>query len=117
MTYVKINEQLYPTLMIMGRLHDSNWDNRESKYITLEMDYNQACQIFVDDISWSIVEVEEDERGHKDEEGNPVAQTYEFDNSEFTVAGDITAHRDGTVTVAMGKPTAEELLTLIEEVL
>ena len=38
----------------------------------------------------------------------------EFDNSDFCVAGDVTDHRDGTVTVKMGKLTAlEETLLMI----
>lgn len=42
----------------------------------------------------------------------PEAVTY--DNSDYCVAGDITDHRDGTVTVKMGRLTAlEETLELI----
>lgn len=117
MTYVKVNEQLYPTVSIMGRIHDFDWDNRDSKYITLNMDYNQAAALFVDDVQWSIVEEEEDQRGRIDGDGNPIIHIYEFDNSEYSVAGNIVGHRDGTVTIAMGKPTVEELLALIEEAL
>ena len=40
-----------------------------------------------------------------------------YDNSEYSIAGDIIDLRDGFVTVKMGKPTAEELLALLEEVL
>ena len=29
----------------------------------------------------------------------------EWDNSAFSLSGDITDHRDGTVTIKMGKPT------------
>ena len=29
----------------------------------------------------------------------------EFDNSEFCIAGDLTDHRDGTITAKMGKLT------------
>ena len=32
-------------------------------------------------------------------------QEAEWDNSEFCLAGDITDHRDGTITVKMGKLT------------
>jgi len=32
----------------------------------------------------------------------------EYDKSEFSVAGDIVDHRDGRITVYMGKPTEEE---------
>ena len=40
-----------------------------------------------------------------------------YDNSEYSILGDITVHKDGTVTVKMGKPTAEEILAMFEEVL
>ena len=33
-----------------------------------------------------------------------------YDNSEYNIAGDIIDHRNGKVTVKMGKPTAEEQL-------
>ena len=39
----------------------------------------------------------------------------EYDNSDYCVAGDIVDHRDGTISVKMGKPTAEELLSMIME--
>lgn len=29
----------------------------------------------------------------------------EWDNSAYSLSGDITDHRDGTVTIKMGKPT------------
>lgn len=32
----------------------------------------------------------------------------EYDNSEYSLAGDITDHRDGTVSIKMGKPTEAE---------
>jgi hypothetical protein len=38
-----------------------------------------------------------------------------YDNSDYCIVGDIISHRDGTTTVKMGKPTAEELLNMIVE--
>ena len=37
-----------------------------------------------------------------------------YDNSEYSIAGDVVDHRNGTVTVKMGKPTAEELLAIMD---
>lgn len=120
MTYVSVNEQLYPAT-ITGVLRDMNWNDRPSKEITLEMSYEQALELFVDDIQWSIVEIHEYDEFSLDEEGNEVVTPREdridYDNSEYSIAGDITNHRNGTVSVKMGKPTAEELLALIEEAL
>lgn len=117
MTYIKINETLYPAT-ISGRVQDKDWDNRESKSITLEMDHPTAAALFVDGLAWSIVqreevpvyEVDEQDEFVLDENGNPVQigtemQDTEFDNSAYNLAGDITDHRDGTITVKMGKLT------------
>lgn len=105
MTYIKINETLYHAT-ISGRVQDKDWDNRESKAITLEMDYPTAAALFVDGLDWSIVQQEEvpvfDENGNQT--GTEVQET-EFDNSDYNLAGDITDHRDGRITVKMGKLT------------
>lgn len=109
MTYVKIKDTLYPAA-IDGKITDREWDNRESKAITLEMGYAEANELFVDGLAWSIVlrdEVpvyENDENGDSVQNGTEIRET-EFDNSEYNLAGDITDHRDGTVTVKMGKLT------------
>ena len=108
MTYVKINDTLYPAV-INGRMADIEWDNRESKAISLEMDYATANKLFVDGLEWSIVEEAEDDNG--------IIQQVEWDNSEFTVAGSITDHRNGRVTVKMGKITDSEALAELMEVL
>lgn len=117
MTYIKINETLYPAT-VSGKMADREWDNRESKEITLEIDHATASALFVDGVEWSIVEQHEvptyqaDEEGKivLDENGEPVQtgtkiQETEWDNSDFSLAGDLTDHRDGTMTVKMGKLT------------
>lgn len=105
MTYIKINETLYPAT-ISGRVADKDWDNRASKAITLEMGYAEAAALFVDGVAWSIVQKEEvpayDENGKQT--GTEMQET-EFDNSEYNLAGDLTDHRDGTITAKMGKLT------------
>ena len=99
MTYIKIGEITYPA-EITGKISDREWAGRESKAVTLEMTYEQAMETFVDGLAWSIVY----------EEGE-IREVY--DNSEFEVAGPVTDNRDGTVTVKMGKPTADELLAIM----
>lgn len=109
-TYIKINngDILYPAV-ITGRMADKEWDNRETKAITLEMDYATANKLFIDGVIWSIVMEHPVEVEEIDDEGNPttktIIETEEFDNSEYSLAGDITDHRDGTLTVKMGKLT------------
>lgn len=105
MTYIKINSTLYPAT-ISGMVQDKDWDNRESKAITLEMDYETASKLFVDGLNWAIVQTHEeptyDENGV--ENGTETVETV-FDNSEYNLAGDLTDHRDGTITAKMGKLT------------
>lgn len=109
-TYIKINsgDILYPAV-ITGRMADKEWDNRETKAITLEMDYATANKLFIDSVIWSIVMEHPVEIKEIDNEGNTttktIIETEEFDNSEYSLAGDITDHRDGTLTVKMGKLT------------
>lgn len=104
-TYVKIAGTQYPA-EIFGRIKDPAWNDRESKTITLTMGHTQALGLFVDGLAWSIVMDITDESGTVTQE--------EYDNSAYSVAGDITDHRDGTVSVKMGKPTAEEQLAELE---
>lgn len=103
-TYVKIAGTLYPA-EITGNLNDRTWNGRMSKAIRLEMAYADAAALFVDGLSWSIVQ------DAVDAEGN--ATQNEYDNSAYSVAGDITDHRDGTVTAKMGMATDGELLAIL----
>ena len=129
MTFVKINNTLYPAT-VNGKVTDSDWDNRQSKAIHLEMDYATAIALFVDGLAWSIVQQNEvpvyqvDENGNAvlDEHGNLIQtgteiQESEWDNSEYDVAGSITDHRNGTITAKMGKITDSEALAELMEVL
>lgn len=110
--YIKVNETLYPAT-ISGRVADRDWDSRESKLITLTMSYTEALALLPDGTPWSIVEKEqvptyaEDGSYAYDEDGNQIMEekTTEWDNSEYSMSGSITDHRDGTVTIKMGKPT------------
>ena len=95
MIYVKLNNELYPAT-VNGRVADYDWDNRSSKAITLAMSYEDAINVFVNGLVWSIIE--------KQEIDGEVYEN-EYDNAEYNIAGDITDHRDGTITAKMGKLT------------
>lgn len=112
MTYLRINDILYPAL-IFGKEVDRDWDNRPSKAITLEMSYKDAKKLFVDGLVWSQIYQADP---YEDENGDTVTpDPVETNQSSFEVIGDITVHQNGTVTVKMGKATANELLAVLEE--
>ena len=76
------------------------------------MSHNEVAALLPDNTPWSIVQREMvDVLG---EQGQPTGETKEvvneYDNSEYSLAGDITDHRDGTVSIKMGKPTEAETL-------
>ena len=110
MIYVKINGTEYQAT-VNGKLVDRDWDNRDSKAITLEMDYTTAIGLFVDNLAWSIVQ--RDTYPEYDENNQPtgktVEQVQEFDNSDYCIAGPIADNRNGTITAKMGRKTELEI--------
>lgn len=113
MTNVKINGQQYEA-QVFGISSDPIWSGRESKSITLAMDYATAVATFADDVPWSILY---QPSNYYDPETQQMVtpEVEEYDNSDYCILGDITVHRDGTVTVKMGKPTGEELYNILRE--
>lgn len=108
-TYIKINDTEYPAT-VSGMQFDRSWGDRQSKSITLTMDYATAAELFVDEQTWSIIQREA--YPVYGEDGQPTGETQEtveeFDNSDYCVAGAITDNRDGTITAKMGKTTELE---------
>ena len=117
MFYVKIGGTQYPAI-VSGSLMDASWDGRASKTILLAMDYSKAVSLFADGMNWSMVSVGTVEDMDADEKptGTSHEVTEEFDNSDYSILGAITVHRDGTVSIKMGKPTdAERLAAALEK--
>ena len=110
MIHFKANNTEYPA-SIAGKVTDRDWGGRESKAVTLPMTHAAAVQLFVDGLSWSIVQ--RDTVPVYDTDGNPTGETeeqvQEWDNADYGVAGPITDNRDGTITAKMGKKTELEL--------
>lgn len=122
MTYIKVNNTLYPAT-IDGKIADYEWNRRDTKSITLTMTYSEVLALLPDNTPWSIVQKDVvqkyDENGKLlvDADGNPVTEeiTTEFDNSEYTMSGVIRDNRNGTVTIKMGKLTEiESILSELE---
>lgn len=107
--YIKVNNTEYPAA-VNGVNNDRAWDGRDTKTVTLTMTAAEAAALLPDNTPWSIVQREMVDK--LDEQGQPtgeaVEQVNEYDNSEYSLSGDITDHRDGTVSIKMGKPTETE---------
>lgn len=108
--YVKVNNTEYPAA-VSGVYNDRTWDGRDTKTVTLTMSHDEAAALLSDNTPWSIVQ--RDMVDVLDEQGKSTGETKEvineYDNSAYSLAGDITDHRDGTVSIKMGKPTESEL--------
>lgn len=109
LTQIRIQGSCYDAA-VTGRTRDGDWGGRESKSITLRMDYAAAEALFRDNVPWAILYRPAAQPDGSAEDAQP-AEPVEYDNSAYCVAGDITDHRDGTLTVKMGK------LTVLEETL
>lgn len=107
--YIKVNNTEYPAA-VNGVNNDRTWGERDTKTVTLTMTAAEAAALLPDNTPWSIVQ--RDMVDKLDEQGQPTGETVEqvneWDNSEYSLSGDITDHRDGTVSIKMGKPTETE---------
>ena len=109
MTYIKVNNTEYHA-EINGNLKDRTWGERDTKTITLTMTTTEVASLLPDNTPWSIVQRETVDK--LDNDGQPTGETEEvvneWDNSAYSLSGAITDHRDGTVSIKMGKPTETE---------
>lgn len=107
--YIKVNNTEYPA-EIDGNPKDRSWDGRDTKTITLTMTTTEVAALLPNNTPWRIVLRETVDK--LDNDGNPTGETKEvvneWDNSEYSLSGAITDHRDGTVSIKMGKPTETE---------
>lgn len=108
-TYIKVNNTEY-LAEINGNPKDRTWGERDTKSITLTMTTAEVVALLPSGTPWSIVLRETVDK--LDNDGQPTGQTKEvvneWDNSEYSLSGAITDHRDGTVSIKMGKPTETE---------
>ena len=107
--FIKVGGVEYPATLIYN-YKDRNWDMRETQTVHLTMPYAQAAALLTSGVKWSNVFRETKDK--LDNDGNPTGQTEEVvteeDMSAYSLAGQITDYRDGTVSIKMGKPTEAE---------
>ena len=85
---------------------DSVW-GRPTCTVTIKASAAEIAALLPNNAPWSLIERED----VLDESGKPTGQTvdHERDMSEYSLAGDITDHRDGTESAKKGKTTETEL--------
>ena len=107
--FIKVGGVEYPVTLIYN-YKDRNWDMRESVAVHLTMPYAQAAALLTSGVKWS--NVFREQKDVLDENGELTGQTEEVvteeDMSAYSLAGQITDYRDGTVSIKMGKPTEAE---------
>ena len=109
--FIKVGGQEYPATLIYN-YKDRNWDMRETQTVHLSMTHDKAAALLTTGTPWFDVTRETVDK--LDNGGNPTGQTEEVvteeDMSAYSLAGEITDYRDGTVSIKMGKPTEAETL-------
>lgn len=109
--FLKVNGQEYPAKFI-SKYQDGDWGGRSTQTLYLTMTHDEAAALLPSGTPWSIVQ--RDTVDKLDENGQPTGETEEvvneWDNSAYSLSGAITDHRDGTVSIKMGKPTEAETL-------
>lgn len=103
-TYLKANNTETPC-EAAEHYRDSAW-GRPTCTVTIKASTAEIAALLPNNAPWSLIERED----VLDELGAPTGQTidHERDMSEYSLSGDITDHRDGTVSIKMGKPTETE---------
>ena len=107
--FIKAAGQEYPATCIYN-YKDRNWDMRESVAVHLTMTHDEAAALLTTGTPWG--NVFREQKDVLDENGELTGQTEEVvteeDMSAYSLAGEITDYRDGTVSIKMGKPTEAE---------
>ena len=103
-TYLKANNTETPC-EAAEHYRDSAW-GRPTCTVTIKSSAAEIAALLPNNAPWSLIERED----VLNELGAPTGQTvdHERDMSDYSLSGDITDHRDGTVSIKMGKPTETE---------
>lgn len=110
MISIKVGDAIYPAT-IVGVNSDPEWDSRATNSITLDgFTFEEVKELLHDNVEWGILMTTPNPFGEETE-------NY-YDHSEYCYSGPITDHRNGKVTIKMGKMTeAEEATEILLNVL
>lgn len=92
---LRINEKEFPLLSARATTENMKNFRRDVISLTIEATYAEAATEFTDGSTFTVVD-------------DSVTPAEEFEYTDHTMAGPITDHRDGTVTVKMGKANTAE---------
>lgn len=92
---LRINEKEFPLLSARAATEQMKNFRRDVISLTIIATYQEAAAAFTDGSTFTVVD-------------DSVTPAEEFEYTDHTMAGPITDHRDGTVTVKMGKSNTAE---------
>ena len=92
---VTINSTTFPLLSARAATENMKGFRRDVISLTITATYQEAAVAFTDGATFTVVD-------------DSVTPAEEFEYTDHTLAGPITDHRDGTVTVKMGKSNTAE---------
>lgn len=92
---VTANSTTFPLLSARAATEQMNNHRRDVISLTITATYQEAAAAFTDGSTFTVID-------------DSVTPAEEFEYADHTLAGPITDHRDGTVTVKMGKANTAE---------
>lgn len=92
---LRINEKEFPLLSARAATEELKGFRRDVISLTITATYQEAAAAFTDGSTFTVID-------------DSVTPAEEFAYTDHTLAGPITDHRDGTVTVKMGKANTAE---------
>lgn len=92
---LRINEKEFPLLSARAAIEELKGFRRDVISLNITATYQEAAVAFTDGATFTVVD-------------DSMTPAEEFEYADHTMAGAITDHRDGTVTVKMGKANTAE---------
>lgn len=115
MIYVKIGETMMEAT-VNGYRRDPKWDYRDVEEVTVAATADEVKELFHEGVDWDLVQVFDP---YVDEATGEIItpEPKTKNHGEFCVSGAVIDHRNGTVTIRMGKITDAEALAELKEAL